>query len=270
MTPTPTPTTITNGATGPHIKTFQRHLNRRLRARRLGTVPVDGVAGQQTCNAAALAGFWLGALEETCTRARKGEIGGGLRRIIEDPSSRNGKQNDRAAQRRKELGKRPLVKVLNVNVDNSQGSIGPLSGFIGHYTGGRRPITREDEIDLFTEYHREHADKGWGGIGYHYAVLFDGTILCLREAYKRGTHTAFNNTGRIGIVMHGSTGDKPNSAQQTSLRWLLNNAHTDAFPRDHRASAKLSSLHAGIHKEYNATSCPGEFARVYKSKGLQR
>lgn len=177
------------------------------------------------------------------------------------------------ARRRRQIAEktwRPRIIDLGVSVDALWGALGPLVGSVGHYTAGPRDTSDEDALRLFRLYHAEHRGKGWGGIGYHFGITRAGSIVLLRPAWMKGAHVAGANTGRIGIVCHGTTGDLPTAAQQRALRWLLANAHTTALPKAHRASAPLAELHAWAHNDLNSTSCPGSFKRMYTSKGRTR
>ena len=62
---------------------------------------VDGVWGPESANAASVALYWLGALDETVALARKGHLTIGAQRMIRHPGKRNDQQLDRATDRKK-------------------------------------------------------------------------------------------------------------------------------------------------------------------------
>lgn len=190
-------------------------------------------------------------------RGRRSQVSSAIRRVI--------KRIKREAKRNKP----PRVKYLGLEFGKMT-SNSALNKFVGHYTAG--PVDKDDADceRLCRLYHQSHLNKNWAGEGYHYCISREGTIYPLRPAWAVGAHTYGSNTGSIGIMMHGSTGDKPSRAQARSLRWLLDNAHTPAFKSEYRASAMLSSLRACGHSELYPTGCPGKFMRCYKTKGKKR
>jgi hypothetical protein len=145
-----------------------------------------------------------------------------------------------------------------------------LSKTVGHYTAG--PVDRDDADceRLCRQYHAAHLANNWAGEGYHYCISRKGTIFLLRPAWAIGAHTLNHNTGSIGVMMNGTTGDKPTRAQARSLRWLLANAHTDKMPSKGRVGNELLGLRMYGHLELGPTACPGDFLGMYKSKGRHR
>ena len=53
---------------------------------------------------------------------------------------------------------------------------------------------------------RWHLEKGWSGIGYHYIILEDGTILKGRWVDNSGAHIKGNNATTIAICRIGGLG----------------------------------------------------------------
>jgi hypothetical protein len=164
----------------------------------------------------------------------------------------------------------PRIVDLDLGGTNLFGPLGPITGVIGHYTAGPRDTSDAHAFSLWRQYHAQHIRQGWGRIGYHYGVTADGTIALLRPVTDKGAHTAGANSGHVGIVVHGTTGDKPTAAQADAIRWLAGNAHTDALPKAHRASRRLADVRWTGHNDWNATACPGGFKRMYTSKGAKR
>ena len=147
------------------------------------------------------------------------------------------------------------------------GELGREEHVTGHYTAGARASDAEEGVERLRAIHRDH-DK-WGGTGYHFCIVDNGTLLCARPTLLKGAHTAYHNTGNIGVVCPGSTGDRPTPQQAATFRWLLANAHTDAMPAPHRTDRDLREAKRWGHKQWadNATSCPGEFLQMYLSGG---
>lgn len=52
--------------------------------------------------------------------------------------------------------------------------------------------------------HKQHLEKGWAGIGYHYYIRKDGTIYAGRPEYTIGAHVTNYNNCSIGICFEGN------------------------------------------------------------------
>jgi hypothetical protein len=125
-------------------------------------------------------------------------------------------------------------------------------------------------IELNQSYDDYHRSLGWGGIGYHYCIARTGEILGLRPVVQKGAHTGNHNSNNVGIMMHGTTGDKATKKQKESLKWLLENAHTDRMPSAHRTPVSLKDLPRRGHNDWpghESNSCPGSFKSTYINGG---
>lgn len=164
------------------------------------------------------------------------------------------------------------ARALGLTFRNLFGELGPETSVVGHHTAGPKDRDRRHAADLIRTYHRQHAAQGYGGLGYHYMIARDGTILCGRPTYLKGAHVAAQNSGRIGVVFCGTTGDKPTRAQARSYRWLLAHAHTSALPRAHRTDRDLRRVPVLGHKDVpgQSTACPGTHHRMIRSRGRRR
>lgn len=159
---------------------------------------------------------------------------------------------------------------MGLGFQNLFGELGPEHHLTGHYTAGPRDRDDAEALRLFREYHRQHAAKGWGGIGYHYGITRRGTLVCLRPTMLKGAHVGGWNSGNIGVVMHGRPGDKPTAAQRATLRWLIAYAHTRRMPRSHRTDLPLTRAKRRGHKDWpthGSNQCPGDFHRAYLRGG---
>lgn len=170
---------------------------------------------------------------------------------------------ERVIARRK--GWTPPIKPLGATVTNQFGALGPIQRTIGHYTAGPRDTSDAHALALWRDYHRDHAAKGWGGIGYHYGITSAGTIVPLRPIASKGAHTAKKNTGSVGIVVHGGPGQRMTTKQRMALEWLYDNAHTSAMPVRHRSPKNLRTVHHGVHRDYTPTQCPDSYEIDYKA-----
>ena len=145
---------------------------------------------------------------------------------------------------------------------------GPRHGTVGHYSGvAGRAKNLAEGIAKAKSFHQSHLNRGWAGIGYHFLIADDGSIICCRSTFHKGAHVDKKNDSLIGVNMPGTLQgpplpviqDRPTRAQARAFNWLLHNAHTAAMPRVHRTDRDLSRLSIRGHKDLNPTSCPGLF-----------
>jgi N-acetylmuramoyl-L-alanine amidase len=153
------------------------------------------------------------------------------------------------------------------------GTMGPENSTVGHYSAGPRAKNRKEGIQRAIAFHADHKVRlGAAGIGYHYLIPDDGSIICCRSTFHNGAHVLNNNSGRIGVNMPGTLTetirDRPTRRQAMAFHWLLHNAHTDAMPRAHRTDRNLSTLPITTHKDLMPTSCPGLFRTMYLRGGI--
>lgn len=80
--------------------------------------------------------------------------------------------------------------------------------------------TREDRSLTVTELEENHRCRGFRGIGYHYYIRKDGTVINTRALELVGAHAKGHNSHSIGICYEGGL-DVRGRAKDT-LR--LNNA----------------------------------------------
>ena len=65
---------------------------------------------------------------------------------------------------------------------------------------------------------KNHQERGFKGIGYHFLIQPDGAIVETRPVDQVGAHVKGHNTGSLGIALAGT--DKFTPEQFTSLREL--------------------------------------------------
>jgi hypothetical protein len=156
--------------------------------------------------------------------------------------------------------------VTGMTFQNLFGALGAERSVTGHYTAGPRDRSDQHALQLCRQYHQAHKAKGWGGMGYHYCITRKGNIVLLRPLHLKGAHTGGHNTGNVGVMMHGTTGDKPTTAQRRAYRWLLANAHTKRMPRTHRTDHDLRGARRMGHNSWpghQTNGCPGSFKPLY-------
>jgi N-acetylmuramoyl-L-alanine amidase len=180
-------------------------------------------------------------------------------RLVNDAAKRVGLRRQQLADRQA-----PRIVRARLNFENVFGALGPVRYVTGHYTAGPRDRSLDHALDLFAAYHGEHRAKGWGGIGYHLGLTQDGVIVLLRPVRLKGAHVGGWNTGNVGVVCHGTTGDEPTPAQRRAYAWLLQNAHTRAMPRSHRVDLRAAKrMGHNSWSGHESNSCPGAFKAMY-------
>lgn len=171
---------------------------------------------------------------------------------------------------RRHTGRTPKIVNLRLSIQNKFGTLGAIKWVTGHHTAGPKDKSDSHAEALFTSFNVAHAAKGWGGIGYHFGLARSGTLYLLRPVGLKGAHVGAHNTGNIGIVCNGTTGDHPTVEQAETLQWLLENAHTSAMPVSHRTPTSLKNAQVRGHNDWmghESNSCPGTHKTMYLSRG---
>jgi hypothetical protein len=109
-------------------------------------------------------------------------------------------------------------------------------------------------LELIRQLHRR---KGWGDIGYHFAVDPAGRVWEARPLSWQGAHVKDHNPGNIGIVVLGNFElQSPTSAQREGLRRYLT-----VLMRTY--DVPLGGIHTHQEWEGAATACPGAQLQRY-------
>lgn len=156
---------------------------------------------------------------------------------------------------------------------NKFGALGPELYVTGHHTAGPKDKSDAHALQLCRSYHAAHAAKGWGGEGYHYCITRRGTIIGLRPTNLKGAHVGGHNSNNVGVMFHGTTGDKPTIRQRRSYKWLLANAHTTRLPKAHRTDRDLRKAKRRGHNDWpghTTNACPGTHKKMILSGGTAR
>lgn len=201
-----------------------------------------------------------------------------VERKIDTLNERRKRQNKRIRALRAERGEvskeikeekaeAPRFVDLNLSFRSGMATQTALQGIIFHYTAGPTDDDLDDAIALCRQYHGAHLANGWAGEGYALCFTRDGSIIGLRPPRYVGAHTLNKNTGQLGIMAHGTTGDTWTEPQLRTYRWWLENGHTDKVPAEFRIPVKPGSLPVTGHNDWMATGCPGSFKEKAKSKG---
>lgn len=167
----------------------------------------------------------------------------------------------------------PIFYKPNLDFDNVFGGLGPELYVTGHHTAGPKDVSDKHALQLCVVYHNDHKRKGWGGCGYNFCITRKGNIILLRPLTLKGAHVGGHNSNNVGVMCHGTTGDKPTISQRRAFKWLLANAHTSKLPVSHRSDRDLRKAERFGHRDWSghySNSCPGTHYRMFKSGGTAR
>ena len=102
---------------------------------------------------------------------------------------------------------------------------------------------------------RSHRGRGWGDIGYHYAIDRAGNVWEARPLRYQGAHVKNYNPGNVGIVVLGNFDQQQPSQQQlTALQ-----QHTSSLMRAY--DVRVTNLRT--HMQWAPTRCPGRHLQRY-------
>jgi hypothetical protein len=150
--------------------------------------------------------------------------------------------------------------------------VGRAERISGHYSASLQDRSTRDarsKVEGLAAYH----EGKWGDwLEYHAVITISGDIIWNRPSRLMGYGVGGHNTGTLHVLMLGTTGDRPSVEQAKTLRWLLENWHTDRVPAEFRTPRDVSGLPVIPHTDFSGwggnTLCPGLFAPVYRTKGL--
>jgi N-acetyl-anhydromuramyl-L-alanine amidase AmpD len=134
----------------------------------------------------------------------------------------------------------------------------PISYITVHHDG-MDPFFATDSTSTAARLERirkSHRSKGWGDIGYHFAVDRSGRVWEGRALSWQGAHVKDYNEGNIGIVTLGNFDRQSPSPQQLAAL----NALLTRLMKQYRVSLS----HVRTHQEWpSATACPGTNLQRY-------
>lgn len=128
------------------------------------------------------------------------------------------------------------------------------SYFVIHHTDG-------PQMQDVNEIWQEHVNEGWNGIGYHYVIKGDGTIVRGRPHDTIGAHAHGINSVSVGIALEGDfqsteSQENPTDDQLASLKGLLTELYSiygnSVQIIGHSDAAGISG------NPDDATACPGD------------
>lgn len=267
------------GDSGPDVRQLQHGIKRKADGWKLDFLApeIDGDNGPVTVEAATKILYAMGVFGHPIRRARNDDLlTEYAQRLLRGTRPRTPAMKALSLARRPKvrswrLDQGPRILRLGRAIANVFGPLGAFYATTGHYTAGPVPVSDQDGLRLLRAYHEYHRRLGWGGLSYSYAILPSGTLVLGHSPHHRAAHVLGHNTGNVGVVMPGTTGDKPTQAQLRTLRWLVANAHTTRVPSSHRLTKPMTEAPVVLrpHQDWpgNATGCPGDFRPAYESRG---
>ena len=78
-----------------------------------------------------------------------------------------------------------------------------------HHSASANNLTADD-------IHKEHINKGWSGIGYHFVITPDGTVYTGRPVNAVGANVENQNSHIIGICLIGNSAQGVNALQSNT------------------------------------------------------
>lgn len=102
---------------------------------------------------------------------------------------------------------------------------------------------------------RGHRGRGWGDIGYHFAVDRAGRVWEARPLSWQGAHVANKNESNLGIVTLGNFDEQsPSNVQLDALR---------RFVTFNMRQYNVPLSRVKTHQEWAPTRCPGTSLQRY-------
>ena len=130
----------------------------------------------------------------------------------------------------------------------------PVKHITIHHDGmqpmvGSSESVAKSRLESIRHFHRN--GRGWGDIGYHFAIDRAGRIWEARPIGWQGAHVKDHNEGNIGILAMGNFDQQsPSDAQVAALA-----KHVAAVASRYR----ISPTNIRTHQEWAATACPGRY-----------
>jgi N-acetylmuramoyl-L-alanine amidase len=141
---------------------------------------------------------------------------------------------------------------------------GPLHTVVLHHTSVPAAHLEPDvsaEAAYVRELQRQHFERAFADIGYHFVVVPSGRIFLGRPVWALGAHVAGHNTGSVGIALGGDFNvERPTQEAIDSTAYVLSSL-----------VAGGSEVPLVGHSDLAPKDCPGRFLYPYvKALGDQR
>jgi hypothetical protein len=126
------------------------------------------------------------------------------------------------------------------------------TGIIIHHSVTSQGTDEKSVASILRGIDNFHRSKGWGGIGYNFAVDHAGRVYEARGRDIIGVHASGSNTDNYGICFIGNSDKKLSPKAITAITELVTNLQN--------ASGKKLKVQG--HRDVNSTGCPG--SKLYK------
>jgi hypothetical protein len=121
------------------------------------------------------------------------------------------------------------------------------TGIIIHHSVTSQGTTEASVSSILRTIDGFHRRKGWGGIGYNFAVDHQGRVYEARGRDIIGVHASGSNTANFGICFIGNSDKKVTPKAVAAIAKLVENLQ----------NAAGKNLKVQGHRDVNSTGCPG-------------
>ena len=147
---------------------------------------------------------------------------------------------DKLKDIQEEYEKNLNIKIIDYNWESTFDSGNKPKYLVYHHTASSEATPKD--------INKNHVEKGWDGIGYHFYIRKDGTIYRGRPEETIGAHVYQRNRDTLGICLEGNfENEKPSDSQIESLVKLSS---------DMIMKYNIEDLMG--HKDLYNTLCPGK------------
>lgn len=99
--------------------------------------------------------------------------------------------------------------------------------------------------------HTQHLKNGWCGIGYHFYIRKDGSVLRGRPIDSVGAHTVSKNSFSVGVCFEGNYNSVDKTMPPSQLKA---GQELIAYLKRIYKNAQIKK-----HSDFQATACPGKY-----------
>ena len=123
-----------------------------------------------------------------------------------------------------------------------------IKGAIFHHSA-----TKGQSISSISDFHV--VSRGWPGIGYHFAIGYDGKVYLLNDPTVVSYHTSGYNYNNVAVVLIGNFHERPLTIEmEVSIVGVIE------YLKD-----RYGIEYVWMHREVGQTACPGDYAVTYLS-----
>jgi N-acetylmuramoyl-L-alanine amidase len=255
---------------GDHVRVYQRHLNKRLKARGEPTLVVDGDCGPITIERSTLAAWFLGALGKTVKVVHAGTIPTRVQDLVIRPENRNEAQLERA-RRRREIPLPPSLGGPNgkfeIVLAGDWGAVAPTGRIVRvgrpdkiifHHTDGHAPGSSLADAKAYArsiQHDHMHRSPPFIDSGHNFLVTRAGHILEGRQ----GSLAAIRDGVMVSSAHAPTQNHNPGIEHEHKGNEQLTAAQREASLFLHELICRETGIGPNAihgHKEFSPTECP--------------